>query len=217
MLKFDLKKEWKSLYSASAKKALLIDIPKIKYLMIDGEGDPNRAPRFQAAIEALYGVAYTMKFSLKFGPEKIDYPVMPLDGLWWTDKEPFDVENKGSWKWTLMIAVPDCITAAMFREAKKTLKVKKGLAMADEIRLKSFREGPSVQIMHIGPYSEEGPTIAKLHQFAADCGYTTAGKHHEIYFSDPRRTKPEKLRTLLRQPVKKARRQAKSSAAAMLP
>jgi hypothetical protein len=105
-----------------------------------------------------------------------------------------------------MIAVPDCITAAMVREAKKTVKAKKDLAMADEVRLASFREGPSVQIMHIGPYSEEGPTIAKLQEFATGSGYTITGKHHEIYFSDPRRTKPEKLRTLLRQPVKMARR-----------
>ncbi len=205
MLKIDLKKDWKALYKAPAKKPVLIDVPKMKYLMIDGIGDPNHSPRFQAATEALYGVAYTMKFSLKMGPEKIDYPVMPLDGLWWTDKEPFDTENRDSWKWTLMIAVPDCITAAMVRETKKKVKAKKDLAAVDEVRLESFREGPSVQIMHIGPYSEEGPTLAKLHQFAAESGYTISGKHHEIYFSDPRRTKPEKLRTLLRQPVKKAR------------
>jgi len=203
MPKIDLKKEWKSLYSASARKPALIDVPKIKYLMIDGSGDPNTSPRFHGAIEALYGVAYTLKFSLKLGPEKIDYPVMPLDGLWWTDAEPFDVANKASWKWTLMIALPECITAAMVRQAKKTVKEKKALALVDEVRLESFREGPAVQIMHIGPYSEEGPTIQKLHQFAAESGYSLSGKHHEIYFSDPRRTKPEKLRTILRQPVKK--------------
>jgi len=202
MPKIDLKKEWKSLYTASARKSALIDVPKIKYVMIDGSGDPNTSPRFHGAIEALYGVAYTLKFSLKLGPEKIDYPAMPLDGLWWTDAEPFDMVNKASWKWTLMIALPDCITAAMVRQAKKTVKEKKALALAEEVRLESFREGPAVQILHIGPYSEEGPTIQKLHQFAAENGYSLSGKHHEVYLSDPRRTKPEKLRTILRQPVK---------------
>jgi hypothetical protein len=204
MPKIDLKKEWKFLYTASARKPALVDVPKIKYLMMDGSGDPNQSPRFHGAVEALYSVAYTLKFTLKMGPEKIDYPVMPLDGLWWTDTEPFDLENKVSWKWTLMIAQPDCITAAMVRQAKKTVKEKKGLALADEIRIESYREGPSVQIMHIGPYSEEPPTIRKLHQFATDSGYSLGGKHHEIYFSDPRRTKPERLRTILRQPVRKS-------------
>ncbi|MFB3776142.1 MAG: GyrI-like domain-containing protein [Bryobacteraceae bacterium] len=203
MGKIDLKKQWKSLYTASAKKPALIEVPKIKYLMIDGSGDPNLNPRFQEAFQALYGVAYTLKFSLKMGPEKIDYPIMPPSGLWWTDAEPFDMANRSSWKWTLMIPQPDCITAAMVRQAKKTVREKKALALADEVRLEAYREGTAVQIMHLGPYSEEPPTIQKLHQFAADSGYSLNGKHHEIYFSDPRRTKPERMRTLLRQPVKK--------------
>jgi len=117
---------------------------------------------------------------------------------------PFDMADKASWKWTLMIAVPDAITAAMVREAKKAVKEKKALARADDVRLESLREGPAVQILHVGPYAAELPTIEKLHAFAAENGYALTGKHHEIYFSDPRRTQPEKMRTILRQPVKKA-------------
>lgn len=206
MRKIDLKKDWKPLYTASARKPALIDVPKLKFLMIDGQGDPNTNPEFQRAIEALYSVAYTLKFTLKMGPEQIDYPVMALEGLWWTDTQPFDETNKAAWKWTLMIAQADVITAAMVRAAKKKVKEKKGLARVDDIRLEDWREGKAVQMMHIGPYSEEGPTIEKMHHFAAEQGYQFTGKHHEIYFSDPRRTKPEKLKTLLRHPVAKARR-----------
>jgi len=206
MRKIDLKKEWKSLYTASARKPAHIDVPKLKFLMIDGQGDPNTSPEFLGAIEALYSLAYTLKFSLKLGPEKIDYPVMALEGLWWTDSKVFDQEDRDSWKWTLMIAQPEVITAAMVRQAKKTVKEKKGLARVDNIRLENWREGDAVQILHIGPYSEEPATIEKLHAFAKESGCTLAGKHHEIYFSDPRRTKPGKLKTLLRQPVKKSAR-----------
>jgi hypothetical protein len=194
MSKIDLKKDLKALYTASAKRAALVDVPKLKCLMIDGVGDPNNSPLFQGAMEALYGVAYTLKFGLK-----LDYTVMPAEGLWWADGEPpFDMANKAAWKWTLLMVVPDLVTAAMVGEAKK----KKDVGRVAEVRLESFREGPAVQILHVGPYAEEGPTVARLHQFAAESGYTLAGKHHEIYFSDPRRSKPEKMRTILRQPVK---------------
>lgn len=203
MRKIDLKKDWKQFYTASSRKPALVDVPKIKYLMIDGHGDPNTSPLFQSAIEALYSLAYTLKFTLKMGAEKIDYPVMALDGLWWTDKEPFDEADKASWKWTLMIAQPDVITAAMLRAAKKKVSEKKPHVRVNDVRLESWREGRAVQIMHIGPYSEERPNIEKMLQFAAEQGYQFTGKHHEIYFSDPRRTKPEKLKTLLRHAVKK--------------
>ena len=126
---------------------------------------------------------------------------MALDGLWWSETEPFDLAEKSSWKWTLMIAQPDVITAPLVRAARKTVKEKKGLAQVDDVRLESWREGKAVQMMHIGPYSEEGPTIEKMRQFAAGQGCRLTGKHHEIYLSDPRRARPEKLRTLLRHPV----------------
>ncbi len=202
MRKIDLKKEWKPLYTASARTPALVDVPKLKFLMTDGRGDPNTSPEFRGAVEALYSLAYTLKFSLKKGPEQIDYPVMALEGLWWTDGEGFDMQNKPRWNWTVMIAQPDVITAAMVRQAQKTVK-KKGLARVDDVRLESWKEGQAVQMLHVGPYSEEPATIAKMHQFAAENGYRITGKHHEIYFSDPRRTKPHKLKTLLRQAVKK--------------
>jgi hypothetical protein len=205
MPKIDLKKELKHLYTASAKRATLVEVPKLKFLMIDGSGDPNANPLFQQAMEALFSVAYTLKFSLKRGPGQLDWSMMAPEGLWWTEgAEPFDAADKASWKWTLMMTLPGFVTAAMVREAKKAVKEKKSLARVDDVRLEAFREGPSVQILHLGPYSEEGPTLEKLHQFAAENGYAHTGKHHEIYFSDPRRTKPEKWRTILRQPVRKA-------------
>jgi hypothetical protein len=205
MPKTDLKKELKHLYTASAKRATLIEVPKLKFLMVDGSGDPNANPLFQQAMEALYSVAYTLKFTLKLGPEKLDWAMLAPEGLWWTEgPEPFDVADKASWKWTLMIALPEFVSAAMVRATKKKVKAKKPLARVDDVRLEAFREGPSVQILHLGPYSEEGPTLEKLDQFAAENGYALTGKHHEIYFSDPRRTKPEKWRTILRQPVRKA-------------
>ncbi len=204
MPKTDLKKELKRLYTASAKKVALVDVPKLKFLMIDGSGDPNTNPLFQQAMEALFSVAYTLKFTLKRGSEKLDWSMMPPEGLWWTEgAESFDTADKAAWKWTLMMTLPGFVTAAMVREAKKAVKEKKSLARVDDLRLEAFREGPCVQILHIGPYVEEGPAIEKLRQFAAEKGYAPAGKHHEIYFSDPRRVKPEKWRTILRLPVRK--------------
>ncbi|MCC7176664.1 MAG: GyrI-like domain-containing protein [Bryobacterales bacterium] len=201
MRKIDLKKDWKQFYTASARRPSLVDVPKRKYLMLDGQGDPDTNPDFQRAIEALYSVAYTLKFTLKMGPEQIDYPVMALDCLWWSDTGALSETSRTGWKWTLMIAQPDVITAAMVRAAKKKAKEKKGLACVDNLRLESWREGKAVQMMHIGPYSEEERTIGKMQEFAAAQGYQLTGKHHEIYFSDPRRTKPEKLKTLLRRPI----------------
>lgn len=203
MPKIDLKKVLKTLYTASAKKAALIEVPKLKFLVIDGAGDPNGNPQFQDAMEALYGVAYTLKFSLKLGPKKLDFAMMPPEALWWTDGPvPFDKADRASWKWTLMIVQPEFVTATMVREAKKKVKAKKASARVDDVWLKSLREGPVVQILHVGPYSEEQPSIEKLQALASENGYTFTGRHHEIYFSDPRRTKPERLRTILRRPVR---------------
>jgi hypothetical protein len=150
-------------------------------------------------MEALFGVAYTLKFSSKLGPSKLDWTMMPPEGVWWVEgSEPFEKADKSAWRWTLMIAQPDAVTAAMVREAKKTLKERKNPARVDEVRLESLREGRCVQILHIGPYDAEQPAIDKLRAFAVENGCKVAGKHHEIYFSDPRRSKPEKLKTIIR-------------------
>ena len=202
MSKIDLKKDLKHLYSASSKEPALVDVPTAKFLMIDGKGDPNHAPEFREAVEALYGTAYTLKFMLKkrgIGPE---YAVMPLEGLWWVeDMRLFSAEKKDDWLWTLMIMQPEWVTEELFREAATELKQRKDPPALAKIRLESFHEGPAAQIMYIGPYSDEGPTIERLHTFIHGYGHELAGKHHEIYLSDPRRTAPEKLKSIIRQPV----------------
>lgn len=205
--KIDLKKEDRALYAPPAKTFTVVDVPEMSFLMIDGKGDPNVGP-FGAAVEALYAVAYTLKFMSKADPG-IDYVVMPLEGLWWAeDMVAFDPDrgDRSQWLWTAMIRQPDHIIPVMFAEAvEKTRAKKKGLEWLADIRLASFYEGLSVQIMHIGPFSEEGPTIRKLHQeFLPQNSLTENGRHHEIYLSDFRRTAPEKLKTVLRQPVREA-------------
>lgn len=202
MTKTDLKKELKNLYSASAKEVVFVDVPKMNFLIVDGAGDPNTASEFQEAVEALYGVSYTLKFMIKRGKEAIDYSVMPLEGLWWADDiTVFSTGNKDMWKWTLMIMQPECVTMDLVAKALEELKKKKNLPIIANIRFKSLHEGLSAQIMHIGPYSAEGPTIEKLHSFIKENGYILTGKHHEIYLGDPRRCAPEKLKTILRHPI----------------
>jgi hypothetical protein len=204
MEKMDLRKKFALLYKASAKKPALVEVPALNFLMADGAGDPNPSPSFQKAIQGLYGLSYTLKFGFKMR-KGIDWTVMGLEGLWWADDmSAFPAGRKDEWKWTLMIMQPDAVTAAALDEAREELKRRHPEAAGPErVRLERFEEGAAVQILHVGPYGEEGPTIEKLHAFAHESGFTVAGKHHEIYMSDPRRTAPEKLKTILRHPVKK--------------
>jgi hypothetical protein len=169
--------------------------------MIDGKGDPNTAQEYQDALETLYATSYTLKFKLK--KAKIaDFTVMPLEGLWWVEgSEGFDFNVKVNWCWTSMIMQPQPVTRNEVVEAIDEAKEKKDPPALQKIRFESFREGYSVQIMHIGPFSEEQPTIDKLHSYAEEQGFRLRGKHHEIYLSDPRRTAPEKIKTVIRQPV----------------
>ena len=202
MAKVDFKKELKHLYSASAKEVAVVDVPTMNFIMIDGAGDPNTVPEFQEAMGALYPVSYTLKFMLKKSVG-FDYVVSPPEGLWWTDDMGrFSVAKKEAWKWTLMIMQPEQVTAELYDEAVAQVRKKKNPPALSKLRLEPFCEGPSVQILHIGPYAAEGPTITKLHHFARENGYRLHGKHHEIYLSDPRRAAPEKMKTILRQPVR---------------
>lgn len=207
MAKIDLKKENKELYTPSIKEPSLVDVPKMKFLMIDGEGDPNTSQEYQDAMEVLFPVSYKTKFISKKEKSQ-DYVVMPLEGLWWVDNmEDFSIEDKNSWKWTAMIRQPDFITKSIIDKAIEEVEKKKNPPALSKIRFESLHEGSSAQIMHIGPFSEEGPTVAKLHAFIEEQGYefdgtSTGEKHHEIYISDMRRTKPERLKTIIRQPVK---------------
>jgi len=204
MSKIDLKKELKHLYQPSAREVVLVDVPRMNFLVIDGRGDPNTSQEFQDAMEVLYGLAYGIKFGLKKQDLGPDYTVMPSEGLWWmASGGDFDLEAKDAWCWTLMIMQPDHITEEMVDQAKVELKAKKNPPALSKVRFEAFYEGLSVQIMHIGPYAEEKPTIEKMHRFAEEQGYRLCGKHHEVYLSDPNRTSPEKLKTVLRQPVEK--------------
>ena len=201
MNKLDMRKELKQFYTAK-RKPELIDIPEGRFLTILGEGDPD-GPEYQEAMQALYGLSYTLKFSQK--AEGRDYNVMHLEGLWWVDGGVFDLNDpapRKQWRWKSMIRQPDFITGEMMEEARHKVREKSG-PKADEVKLESFREGLCAQVMHVGPYSEEGPTVQLLHGFIEENGYRPRGDHHEIYLGDPRRTKPENLKTILRQPVEK--------------
>jgi hypothetical protein len=199
----DYKKAMKHLYQPSAKAFVVVDVPPMNFLMIDGHGDPNTAQEYQDAVEALYAVAYALKFTSK--KEKgLDYVVPPLEGLWWAQNmEAFTTEDKSAWDWTMMIMQPEWVTQNMFEHALKQVEKKKDLPALPRLRLETYHESLSIQILHIGPYDAEGPTIARMHAFAAENGYQLAGKHHEIYLGDPRKVAPEKLKTVLRQPVRK--------------
>lgn len=202
MVKIDLKKELKALYNPTAKDVTLIDIPKMHFIMIDGQGAPE-SKQFQQAIEALYPVAYTIKFDKKKDGD--DFTVMALEGLWWAeDMAVFmpETADRNKWQWTLMIMQPDFVTKSDFDKAKEAAKKKKPDTAIDKVRFESFFEGKSAQIMHIGSYSEEGANIQRLHQKIKEIGGKLTGKHHEIYLSDFRKTEPAKLKTVVRQPYK---------------
>jgi len=202
MEKLDLKKQWKHLYQPKAGVIVEVDVPPLSYLMVDGEGDPNTAPAFQEAVEALYALSYTLKFSLKKGPRGIDYGVMPLEGLWWADDpRVFHLADKSTWKWTAMILQPEFIAQAEVDTAFDQVRKKKNPAALDRVRFETLEEGACVQVLYLGPFAEEAPTILRMHAFLQAAGKQLRGKHHEIYLSDPRKTAPEKLKTILRQPM----------------
>jgi hypothetical protein len=203
MEKVDFKKTLKYLYGPK-KKFEIVDVPEMQFIMADGHGDPNTAQEYQDVVEALYAVAYKMKFISKKMLEK-DYTVPPLEGLWWAeDMTTYLTRDKSSWDWTMMIMMPEWIKDEIFSAAVEEVRKKKNPAALDKVRRERYAEGLSVQIMHIGSYDDEAPTIAALHkEFLPENGLTENGKHHEIYLSDPRRVAPEKLKTVLRQPVKR--------------
>lgn len=203
MEKMDLRKKFALLYKASAKKPALVEVPALNFLMADGAGDPNPSPSFQKAIQGLYGLSYTLKFGFKMR-KGIDWTVMGLEGLWWADDmSAFPAGRKDEWKWTLMIMQPDVVTPELIDEIAARMREAGKAGALDRMRLEAFEEGLSVQVLHVGPYAGEGATIARMHEFARANGYEPRGRHHEIYLGDPRRSAPEKLRTILRQPVAK--------------
>ena len=205
----DLRKQLKYLYAPSARKIEVVEVPEFRFIMIDGSlkpGEmPGTSPEFEAAVGALYGVAYTLKFAFKLRKESpVDFPVMALEGLWSAEWGDFDVSRPGAWSWTLMILLPDVVTPEAFQEARAQAEKKRPSPALARVRLERFHEGLCIQVMHVGPYATEPQTIQRMRAFADENGYVNAGRHHEIYLGDPRQAAPEKLRTVLRQPVRVA-------------
>ncbi len=201
MEKHDFKKQLKHLYKPSPKEVVMVDVPAMKFLMIDGQGDPNNSKTYSDAVEALYSVSYPLKFAVKKGEMAIDYGVMPLEGLWWADDMAvFTSDDKSQWKWTMMMMQPDFITSQLVEEILDAVKIKKNPAALPLVRFEEFHEGLCAQTLHIGPFSEEGPTIERVHEFI-DAKGKRRGKHHEIYLSDIRRADPAKWKTIIRQPM----------------
>ena len=202
MEKIDYKKQLKHLYEPSVKKVEIVDVPQMNFLMVGGRGDPNTSKSFSDAIETLFVLSYSLKSMGKKGKIGIDYGVLPLEALWWADDlSVFSTGNKDAWKWTLMIMQPEFINQRMIEEVTEEVQKKKKPASLGLVRFEAFKEGRAAQIMHIGPFSAEGPTIEKVHLFIESNGSRRTGKHHEIYLSDIRRAAPEKWRTVVRQPM----------------
>lgn len=196
----DYRRKLAHLYGAR-REPEMIEVPLLSYLMIDGQGDPNISRAYADAVEALFSLAYTIKFALKRA-SGTDLRVMPLEGQWWCDDmRRFSVHDKQAWSWTLMILQPPEISAKLVEESRITLANKKPLPAIGKIRYSAMDEGRCAQMLHVGPFSEEGPTVERLHSFIKERGAQFAGKHHEIYLSDIRRAAPEKWRTIIRQPM----------------
>jgi hypothetical protein len=207
MKKLDLRKTYKSLYVPPAGKCALVEIPTLQFAAINGRIEPGKMPgesdAFREALQALYGVSYTLKFiSKQRARNPIDYTVMALEALWWVTRGTY-LDPKQPWKFTAMILQPDHITPRMFAEAVARVKAKRPVPALRRLRLWSFREGLCVQAMHIGPYADETRTLKMMEEFAAEQGLAYRGKHHEIYIGDPMRAEPAKLRTVLRHPVRR--------------
>jgi hypothetical protein len=202
LAKIDLKKDLKHLYEAPAGTVVEVDVPTMNYLMVDGQGDPNTTQAYAYAVEGLFSVAYAAKFMVKKGASAIDYTVMPLESLWWADDlSDFSVDKRSNWKWTAMIMQPPFVSRDLVAEAITEVKKKGNPAGVSGIRFESLTEGRCAQLLHIGPFSEEGPNIEKLHRFIDSKGRRT-GKHHEIYLSDIRKADPAAWKTIVRQPIR---------------
>ena len=199
--KVDFKRVLRGLYAPTLTPAV-VEVPEMAFLMVDGHGDPNTSAQYRDSVSALFSVAYSARFALKRAGV-IDYGVMPLEGLWFVpDMATFSTDDKSAWDWTMMILQPDEVTEAVLADAKASAAAKRSLPALDRLRLVRFAEGLAAQVLHVGPYSAEGPTIASLHEFIVEQGRELAGKHHEIYLGDPARSASEKLRTIIRQPMR---------------
>ena len=201
MASIDLKKELSELYSGKPGVMTVVDVPPRPHLMIDGAGDPNTSQAYRDAVATLYPLAYGVRAAIKAETGEA-YTVMPLEGLWWVpDMREFTVDDKSAWRWTAMISLPEAATSAMAAAVIPSITAKKGLPSGEYVRLELFGDGLAAQVMYLGPYADEGPTIQRLHDFIANQGGSLHGKHHEIYLSDPRKVDPAKQKTIIRQPM----------------
>lgn len=213
MKTLDLKQKFKQLYLPTVKTVEVIKLPRLRFAMIDGAIEQGRAPGnspgFQDATQAIYGISFTLKFMIKKQKRNpIDYPVMPLEGLWWVEDGAFDIRNKDNWFYTLIIMQPDVISQKVFEAGLAELRRKRGdSAPLGRLRLETFAEGLCLQILHVGPYADEPTTVDSIKTFARDNGYDDrvgrGGKHHETYLGDPRNADPARLKTVLRHPVER--------------
>jgi hypothetical protein len=198
--RIDLKGDLRPFYFPT-RRPEMVHVPPLQYLAINGKGEPGEGTAFENAIRALYAIAYTIKFTER-RVAGVDLPVMPLEARWWTEPNgTFDHRSKAPWRWTAMILMPDVISVDVVDRVAAEVAEEKALPAAHSVLLREIREGRSAQLLHVGPWSEETPSIEALHAFIADQGLRPAGPHHEIYLSDPRRTPPERLRTVIRQPA----------------
>ena len=203
MDKVDYRKKLKQFYAAKVGSPVVVQVPEMNFIMIDGKGDPNTSQEYTDAIQTLYPIAYSIKFTCKIKYGK-DFGVMPLEGLWWTENmTDFSAKDKSNWLWTAMIMQPDVVTEDLYNQAVEQVREKKAPKPLSKLRFVSYDEGRAAQVMYVGPYSDEGPTIQELHKFIKAQGGSLNDSnehHHEIYLGDPRRTTPEKLKTIIRQP-----------------
>jgi hypothetical protein len=201
--KVNYKTRLKHLYHPSAKRIDSLVIPEMQYLIIDGKGEPG-GESYHTAVEALFTVAYTMKFMVKREQQRMDYGVMPLEGLWWAqDMSDFITRRKERWQWTMMIMQPECTNHLLYQTAIERVRTKKPKINLAKLRFENFTEGLVAQTLHIGPFDDEGPTVERLHQHIKDSRHKLDGKHHEIYLTDIRRAAPQNWKTIIRQPMRK--------------
>jgi len=194
-----------NLYKQPGNIISILRVPHMNFLSIRGYGDPNNNKEYTQAIEALYALAYRIKFLIKAEPTSIDFAVMSLEGLWWaSDIRAFNLDDRANWEWQMMIMQPEFVSQKHFNQALVEVRKKKNPDKLDQVQFEGYEEGLSAQILHHGPYGEEErPSVKKLHEYAQQAGYQIEGKHHEIYLNSPLRTAPQNLKTIIRQPIRK--------------
>ena len=207
MTKIDLKKTLPDMYSADKHSVSIVDVPRVKYIMLEGKGDPSAGASMRYAAETLQILARTMRAINKRNPDTPDFTIMPLEAQWWAETVgAFVNDDRQRWYWNSMIALPNFITRDVFREAKKKLlKTKRIYPGLRKVKYKTVKDGLSVQLLHVGAFERQGDAIDVIHEYILENGYKLSGLHHEIYLNDMTRHLPQRMRTVVRQPVDKVK------------